>query len=133
MTTREQKINLLAEMIAFSLVDGRLHQREYEFLFIVAQELQISKQEFNALFHQELPPNVIKSEPQRIQQFYRLALLMHVDGELHEKEKIAINEIGINMGLNPFAIKRVLKAMEQSPDSMIDPEFLMQVFHEQHN
>jgi len=133
MTTREQKINLLAEMIAFSLVDGRLHQREYEFLFIVARELQISKQEFNALFHQELPPNVIKSEPQRIQQFYRLALLMHVDGELHEKEKIAINEIGINMGLNPFAIKRVLKAMEQSPDSMIDPEFLMQVFHEQHN
>ena len=120
-------------MIAFSLVDGRLHQREYEFLFIVARELQISKQEFNALFHQELPPNVIKSEPQRIQQFYRLALLMHVDGELHEKEKIAINEIGINMGLNPFAIKRVLKAMEQSPDSMIDPEFLMQVFHEQHN
>jgi len=133
MTTREQKINLLAEMIAFSLVDGRLHQREYEFLFIVARELQISKQEFNALFHQELPPNVIKSEPQRIQQFYRLALLMHVDGELHEKEKIAINEIGINMGLNPFAIKRVLKAMEQSPDSVIDPEFLMQVFHEQHN
>ena len=133
MTIREQKINLLAEMIAFSLVDGRLHQREYEFLFIVARELQISKQEFNALFHQELPPNVIKSEPQRIQQFYRLALLMHVDGELHEKEKIAINEIGINMGLNPFAIKRVLKAMEQSPDSMIDPEFLMQVFHEQHN
>jgi len=133
MTTREQKINLLAEMIAFSLVDGRLHQREYEFLFIVARELQISKQEFNALFHQELPPNVIKSEPQRIQQFYRLALLMHVDGELHEKEQIAINEIGINMGLNPFAIKRVLKAMEQSPDSMIDPEFLMQVFHEQHN
>lgn len=133
MTIREQKINLLAEMIAFSLVDGRLHQREYEFLYIVARELQISKQEFNALFHQELPPNVIKSEPQRIQQFYRLALLMHVDGELHEKEQIAINEIGINMGLNPFAIKRVLKAMEQSPDSMIDPEFLMQVFHEQHN
>lgn len=133
MTTREQKINLLSEMIAFSVVDGKLHQREYEFLAIVAKELQISKEEFNQLFHIELPPQTIKSETQRIQQFYRLALLMHVDGEIHEKEKIAINEIGINMGLNPFAIKRILKAMEESPNRMVGQAFLMQVFQEQHN
>lgn len=133
MTTREQKLHLLTEMIAFSVVDGKLHQREYAFLAIVAKELQISKSDFNNLFHTELPQQIIKSEAQRIQQFYRLALLMHIDGEIHEKETTAINEIGINMGLNPFAIKRVLKAMEESPNRMVGQAFLMQVFHEQHN
>ena len=133
MNTQEQKINLLSEMIAFSLVDGRLHEREYQFLVIVAKELKVNKEDFSALFHTELPPDVIKSEAQRIQQFYRLALLMHVDGEVHEKEHTAIHEIGVNMGLNPFAIKRVLKAMDESPNKMVGQEFLMQVFQEQQN
>lgn len=120
-------------MIAFSVVDGRLHEREYEFLSIVAKELKIDKAEFNELFHKELPSNVIKSEPQRIQQFYRLALLMHVDGVLHEREKTAIHQIGINMGLNPGATKRILKAMEEAPNAIIDPDLLYTVFREQYN
>jgi hypothetical protein len=32
------------------------------------------------------------------------------------------------MGLNPHAIKRVLKAMESSPNKMISAEFLLEVF-----
>lgn len=133
MNTREEKINLLAEMIAFSIVDGRLHEREYEFLTVVAKALHIEKAEFHELFHKELPEQVIKSEPQRIQQFYRLALLMHVDGVLHEREQSAIRQIGINMGLNPVATKRILKAMEEAPNAIIDPDLLYTVFREQYN
>jgi uncharacterized tellurite resistance protein B-like protein len=120
-------------MIAFSVVDGKLHDREYLFLSMIADELEVSKEDFRSLFHQERNSIVIKSEFERIQQFYRLALLMHIDGELHVKEHIKINEIGINMGLNPHAIKRVLKAMEQSPNKMISPKFLIEVFQEQLN
>lgn len=133
MNTYEQKISLLAEMIAFAVVDGKLHDREYQFLSIVAKELQIKKEDFKNLFHQELSNIPIKSESQRIQQFYRLALLMHCDGVLHEKEEIAIKQMGINMGLNPFAIKRILKAMEASPTRMIDGEMLINIFKEQLN
>ena len=43
---------------------------------------------------------MIKDEFNRVCQFYRLFLLMHCDGVLHEVEQIKINEIGINMGLN---------------------------------
>lgn len=133
MNTYEQKISLLAEMIAFAIIDGKLHDREYHFLSIVAKELQIKKEDFKNLFHEELTPIPIKSESQRIQQFYRLALLMHCDGVLHEKEEIAIKQMGINMGLNPFAIKRILKAMEKSPTRMIDGETLINIFKEQLN
>ena len=133
MNKYEDKLALLSEMIAFSVVDGRLHEREYLFLKLIAEELQIDNDAFKNLFHQEEYPIVIKSEFERIQQFYRLALLMHCDGVLHEREQIKIHEIGINMGLNPHAIKRVLKAMEASPNHMISADFLIEVFQEQLN
>lgn len=133
MNTHQEKINLLAEMIAFSIIDGRLHEREYQFLYLIACELGISKEEFDDLFHQELPTHVIKSEVQRIQQFYRLALLMHIDGELHEKEEVAIKQMSINMGLNPAATKRVLEMIRCAPNRIIDPKDLFDAFKEQQN
>lgn len=133
MNDYKERLALLNEMIAFSVVDGRLHEREYLFLTMIAEELRVDKGDFKNLFHQEEHPVVIKSEFERIQQFYRLALLMHSDGVLHEREQIKIHEIGINMGLNPHAIKRVLKAMLDSPNRMISAEFLLEVFQEQLN
>jgi uncharacterized tellurite resistance protein B-like protein len=133
MNNYEERVALLSEMIAFSVIDGILHEREYLFLTMIAEELQVGNKDFKNLFHQEEYPIVIKSEFERIQQFYRLALLMHCDGVLHEREENKIHEIGINMGLNPHAIKRVLKAMEVSPTKIISPEFLIKVFQEQLN
>ena len=133
MHTHEEKINLLSEMIAFAIVDGQLHQREYDFLALVACELRIDKTTFDDLFHQELPVLTIKSQFQRIQQFYRLALLMHCDGILHEKEETAIRQIAITMGLNPFATKRILEKMKASTNCMISGELLLEVFQEQYN
>lgn len=133
METFEYKRNLLLEMIAFSIVDGQLHKREYDFLLIVAQELQIEKEVLDDLFHQELPHKVIKSEFERIQQFYRLALLMHADGVLHLKEENAIQQIAINMGLNPISIKKVIALMKTKPEPTIDPKVLIGIFYEQYN
>jgi uncharacterized tellurite resistance protein B-like protein len=133
MQTKVEKLSLLADMIAFAIVDGELHEREYTFLSIIAVELGINNDELKQLFHEENRSEIIKSEFERIQQFYRLALLMHCDGVLHDREVVKIHEIGINMGLNPFAIKRVLKAMEQSPTRMISPDYLLEVFQEQMN
>ena len=133
MNTFEEKRSLLLEMIAFSTVDGQLHKREYDFLAIVAQELQINKDEFNQFFHEEVPQIPIKTEFLRIQQFYRLALLMYCDGILHEKEMITLQQIAINMGLNPMATKRVLKLMQNAPNAIIDGAVLLNVFQEQHN
>ncbi|OMQ08705.1 excinuclease ABC subunit B [[Flexibacter] sp. ATCC 35103] len=133
MNTETQKRSLLLEMIAFSTVDGQLHKREYEFLWLVAKELNIELAVFKDLFHQEHSTQVIKSEFQRIQQFYRLALIMYCDGILHEKEAKAIQQIAIEMGLNPNATKRVLDLMKTAPNAIIDPKVLLKVFQEQHN
>lgn len=133
MNTETEKRSLLLEMIAFSTVDGKLHKREYDFIWLVAQELKIELAVFKDLFHQEDEVVIIKSEFQRIQQFYRLALIMYCDGILHEKEATAIQQIAIEMGLNPSAVKRVLDLMKKAPNAMIDPKILLKVFQEQHN
>ncbi|WP_026728844.1 TerB family tellurite resistance protein [Flavobacterium denitrificans] len=133
MNTEEEKRSLLLEMIAFATIDGHLHKREVDFLWIVAEELNISKEEFKDLFHQEHTVKINRSEFQRIQQFYRLALIMHCDGILHEKEATAIHQIALEMGLNPSAVKRVLELMKKAPNAIIDPNKLLKVFQEQHN
>ena len=133
MNTFEEKRSLLLDMIAFSTVDGHLHKKEFEFLEIVAKELSFDTEVFKDFFHQELPSLPIKSEFQRIQQFYRLALLMYADGILHRNEAVAIKQMAIQMGLNPAATKRILKLMNDAPNAMIEPKILLSVFQEQHN
>jgi hypothetical protein len=133
MQTNEEKISLLLEMIAFATIDGKLHKNEYAFLTIVAKELNISNAVLEDLFHQELPPIVIKSEFERFHQFYRLALLMYSDGVIHSKEEIAIIQIGINMGLNPIVTNRILKMMKSKPSPIIEADVLLDIFKEQHN
>jgi tellurite resistance protein len=131
--TQAQKLSLLSDMIAFAVVDGKLHDNEYLFLSLIAEDLGIDSAEFQQLFHSENKSEVIKDDFERIQQFYRLALLMHSDGVLHEREEKRIHEIGIGMGLDPFAMKRVLKAMAKSQSRMLSPDYLLEVFQEQNN
>ena len=133
MNSFEEKRSLLLEMISFSVVDGKLHEREFTFISIVGKQLGFSKEAFADLFHQELPQLRIKSEFHRIQQFYRLALLMHADGILHKKESVAIRQIAIDMGLNPGATNRILKMMQELPNAMIESKVLLDMFQEQHN
>ena len=133
METTQEKISLLQEMISFALVDGELHDREYDFIEIVAFELGIDKETLHKLFENKGTINVIKDELNRICQFYRLALLMRSDDVLHERERVKINEIGINMGLDPYAMKRVLKLIEDSPNHMVDGQTLIKLFSEQLN
>ena len=133
METTQEKISLLQEMISFALVDGELHDREYDFIEIVAYELGIDKETLHKLYENKGEVNVIKDELNRICQFYRLALLMRSDDVLHERERIKINEIGINMGLDPYAMKRALKLIVDSPNHMVDGQTLIKLFSEQLN
>jgi uncharacterized tellurite resistance protein B-like protein len=49
MNTYEEKLSLLSEMIAFAKVDGQVHEREFQFLTIVAQQLRIDRDVFDTL------------------------------------------------------------------------------------
>jgi hypothetical protein len=131
MNTDEEKKSLLLEMMAFSTVDGHLNKREYEFLFFIANELKIEKGGFNDLFNEKLPKLSMKTDFLRVQQFYRLAVLIYNDGIINLNESVVINEIGIKMRLNPEVSKRILKKMDKSSKKIISEEVLMKIFKEE--
>ena len=49
----QERISLLQEMIAFAVVDGELHDREYDFIQMVAEELEIDKETLLKLFEKK--------------------------------------------------------------------------------
>lgn len=133
MNSRSEKISLLSEMIAFALVDGQLHDKEYDFLFLLSQELEIEKAAFLDLFRKRDKIVPIKIEFERISHFYKLALLMYCDDLIHKSEDVTIHKIGIRMGLNPTAMNRILGMMKTAPNHIVAPEIVVGAFQEQYN
>jgi len=133
MDNRAEKISLLSEMIAFALVDGELHDKEFDFLSLLALQLGIEKPAFMDLFRKRDKLIFIKDEFQRILHFYKLSLLMYSDNFVHEYEDSKIHEIGIKMGLNPIAMNKVLSLMKASENHIVEPNKIINIFQEQYN
>ena len=133
MNSRSEKISLLSELIAFAIIDGELHDREYDFLCVLSQELCIEKQAFLDLFRKRDKIVAIKSNFDRIVHFYQLSLLMFCDGKVHKYEDISIHKTALKLGLNPLATNRVLALMECAPNHILKPETVIGIFEEQLN
>lgn len=133
MESRSEKISLLSEMIAFALVDGELHDKEYDFLYLLSQEFNIEKPAFLDLFRKRDKIIPIKDGFGRIVHFYQLSLLMYCDEIIHKYEDVSIHKIGLKLGLNPIAMNRVLGMMKCAPNHIIAPEKVICIFEEQLN
>ncbi|MFT4832410.1 MAG: hypothetical protein ACI815_002063 [Psychroserpens sp.] len=133
MSTFEEKLSILSEMIAFARVDHSVKTEEYNFLLNVANQLGVDKQIFDSLFDKTALPVFLKSEAERILQFHRLVLLMNVDRTDSSLEVALLHNIGLGMGLPPTAIEQVLTIMHKYPDKIIPPEILINIFKIHYN
>lgn len=133
MSSHQEKLSILSEMISFAKIDKEVKDVEYDFLLNVAQQLDISKKIFDALFNQEVVYVVPKTEADRIVQFHRLVLLMNID---NSQELIEINklfDIGLKMGLPQGAIQQVLSVMHTYENRIIPTDILINIFKAYHN
>ncbi|MBQ4914404.1 TerB family tellurite resistance protein [Maribacter sp. MMG018] len=128
MSTKKEKLSILSEMIAFARIDNTLKRSEYDFLFNVAQQLEISKKEFDSLFSKKVEHVIPKSQADRLVQFNRLILLMNVDNSNDLTEIKRLHDIGLGMGLPPAAIEQVLAIMHKYPNKIVPPEVLINIF-----
>lgn len=131
--TLKEKLSILSEMIAFARVDNSLKQSEYDFLFNVAQSLEVSKRQFDGLFQREVEHVIPKSQAERLVQFNRLILLMNIDEENNLKEIERLHDIGLRMGLPPSAIEQVLSIMHEYPNKIVPPEIIINIFKAHYN
>lgn len=133
MSTYEEKLSILSEMIAFARTDYAIKDSEYEFLLGVASQLGVDKDTFDSLFDTKVEKIMPKTQAERILQFHRLVLLMNVDHEQHQLEISQLHNIGLGMGLPPSAIEQVLTVMHQYPNKIVPPEVLIDIFKAHYN
>lgn len=133
MSSYEEKLSILSEMIAFARVDEQMKQSEYLFLKGVARLLKVDEPTFNHLLRNKAEPKKLKNQAERLVQFHRLLLLMSVDQEQHRLEIHELHNIGLRMGLPPSAIDQVLEVMHQYPDNAIPPDVLISIFKAHYN
>lgn len=131
MDTCEEKKKLLLEMIAFATVDGQLSKKGYDFLFLIANELNFEKGGFIDLLSQELPKLPENMKLNRIKQFYQLVVFFQNDGVLYKQDPDLIVHIAISMGLDVDAIKVLMKKLKNAPNSVIPDEVLWRIFNEE--
>jgi hypothetical protein len=133
MSSHKEKLSILYEMISFAKVNNTIKQAEYDFLFNVAQQLEVSKKEFDSLFNTKVEHIIPKSQAERLVQFHRLVLLMNVDGDNDLEEIKRLHDIGLVMGLPPSAIGQVLSIMHKYPNRIVPPEVIIEIFKAHYN
>ncbi len=131
MDIQDEKKNLLLDMISFATIDGHLQKKDFDFLFVLSNTLNVERGGFMALFQQPRVPIAVRTKLMRLQQFYRLALLMQKEGNLHTKDAIVIKRFAITMGLNPEVAKNILKRMKNSPTSPLTIDALTRILNEE--
>lgn len=133
MNSDKDRVSLLSEMIAFSLVDGELHHLEILFLTDIAEKLEISKSVYSDLFSRKYEPTKVKDPFSKIVHYYRLALLMHSDGKLHINEQKELLEIGTRMELTTKVMTVILEMVSEAKNKEIPTDNLLKVFNLQYN
>ena len=128
-----EKLSLLTELIKLARTDKELRDEEFNFLYAIARQLEITDEEFKGLFNKYIEFTPPKSELDRIVQFQRLILVMNVDRHVSEVELNHVRDIGIRMGLQPNATNELLKRMNDYENGVIPPEVLISIFQTQHN
>ena len=133
MDIQEEKKNLLLEMIAFATVEGQLQKKDFDFLFILSNTLNIERGGFMDLFQQKTVAIPIKTKSLRVQQFYKLALFMQRDGTLLLKDAAVIRRFAITMVLKLEVCKRFIKKMKSNPNTILSKDTLFRILEEEGN
>lgn len=129
---RVEKLSLLSEMIALTKHDEAKKHVEYNFLKIVAEQLEIPLKDFNYLVEHPIDYKHLNAHSERIVQFHRLVLLT-TDKHKTQKEIVKLYNFGLRMGLNHESINRVLHLMEEFQGHMIPSDLLIDIFKVQYN
>jgi hypothetical protein len=128
-----EKLSILTELIKLARTDRVLRDEEFNFLYTIAKQLEITDEQFKGLFEKYIEFTPPKSELDRIVQFQRLILVMNIDRDVNQEELDHVRNIGIKMALQPSATNELLRLMKTYENGVIPPDKLISVFRIQHN
>ena len=133
MENKAEKLSLLADLVAVIRADHKIDEKEMVFLETIARQFGFDAQVLESILTAEVPFVPPRNESERILQFHRMVLLMNIDDEHHSEELKTIKELGLRLGLSPFAIERVLKIMNRFEDRIVPPDVMIDIFKTYYN
>ena len=129
----DNKKAMISDFIVIAKADDVITQPEYDFMYRLAERMDVTKEEVNALIDNPHPSQPIFTELERITHFHKLVLLMNVDRETHDKEVVVLRNFGLKMGIHPSVIDVILVEMNQHEDKIIPSHRLIEIFKSFYN
>ncbi|AWH72746.1 hypothetical protein DCS32_00725 [Dokdonia sp. Dokd-P16] len=128
-----ENLQIISDMLLMAKADNHLHEREYDFILMVAKRMGISKDEVDALVKSPQDKMVYKTEMQRLTQFHRLLLVMNVDEETQFVEIDTLRNYGLKLGIRAEAVQQILSEMGDYEHKMIPSHRLVEIFRRFYN
>ena len=129
----DDKKALISDFIFLAKADDIITESEYDFMIRLAERMQVTKSEVDALIDDPLPSKPIFSELERITHFHKLVLLMNVDRKTHDKEVVVLRNFGLKMGIHSGVIDLILVEMNLHEDKIIPSQRLIEIFKSFYN
>jgi len=131
----QEKTDILKELIAMAYADDHLKKEEVEFIKAIATRIEVDEQQLSNMMnnpdHEPVQPP--KKFVKRIIHFHRLMLMMHIDGNVDDKELQLLHEVALRYGIRGRTVDKLLKTMEQYPHGEIPPSELLDIHSETSN
>ncbi|WP_405223683.1 TerB family tellurite resistance protein [Dokdonia sp. Asnod1-B02] len=128
-----ENLQIISDMLLMAKADNHLHEREYDFILMVARRMGISKDEVDALVKSPQDKMVYKTEMQRLTQFHRLLLVMNVDEETQFVEIDTLRNYGLKLGIRAEAVQQILSEMGDYEHKIIPSYRLVEIFKRFYN
>jgi hypothetical protein len=108
--------------------DNVLTEEEIVYIKNVAERLGVGIHELSNFDSSEPELDLPKHEFKIYGLFHRLAIIIMVDNEIHEKERQYCFNLGIRMGLHPNAIMEIIDFVVKHGSMKTTPEEVMGIF-----
>lgn len=125
--------SLLSDLIFLAHADGKLDQREINFIHTVGKRMKLTEEEVNILFENPQPSVPLFTEMERIIHFHRLILVMNVDSETHDDEIVALRNFALKLGIRQGVLDQILSKMKLYNDKIIPSQDLIAIFNTYYN
>ncbi|MBL3658512.1 hypothetical protein [Fulvivirga sediminis] len=132
--SKEEKLSHLFDLMNMAKADDAIQKIESVYIYKVAErmgidQLELVKLETLGVEKRSFP----KTEHQIIPLFHRLLILMCIDASIDDLEISFCKDLGLKMGLNPFAVNEIVTLACQKQPEHLSPDEINTIFRRFYN
>ncbi len=125
---KEQKLNLLRQLVNMAKADKIFKFVEFKYLTDIADVLGIGATQLDDIIEKEVVAPLPEKMLDRIRQLYRLTVMMMVDHVISDEEMILLKNYAIQLGLTDEGVDVMIVKMKANKGGMLLDEELLQIF-----